>query len=69
MSLNDTEKDSLLLSHTDEHLIEAPSSLIEPYAPPSSGRAPTNSWFTTSFYMVAQMAGIGVLGVPAATGK
>ena len=56
----------LLLQQEDGPPPDAPSSYIAPFAPPSSGRAPATPWLTTAFFMVAQMAGVGVLGMPAA---
>ncbi len=65
MSVNDREQKPLL--DRAAQLTDAPTSLIEPYAPPSSGRSPQNTWLQTAFYMTAQMAGVGVLGMPQAT--
>ncbi len=66
MSVNDREQKPLL-DATGDTPTEAPLSFIAHYAPPSSGRSPQNTWWQTAFYMTAQMAGVGVLGMPQAT--
>ena len=66
MSVNDHDQKPLL-DRTGETVTEAPLSFIDNYAPPSSGRSPQNTWLQTAFYMTAQMAGVGVLGMPQAT--
>jgi vesicular inhibitory amino acid transporter len=67
MSVNDREQKPLLDATGDASAGEAPLSFIPHYAPPSSGRSPQNTWLQTAFYMTAQMAGVGVLGMPQAT--